>query len=151
MEQKAIVLFEKTAMQLRSQRTLHVQGDACHPGEKVVDTKRMIGKNVGQRRRRGTRGRWPPKKPFTYANQWERGFAYLWSSWFRHEVQTGAQTVEWWRLRETAPFQTVSWPTLAKREHKHSRHIKLPWIALMMVTNKTETPRLGRSLTTSLC
>jgi hypothetical protein len=33
-----------TAMQLRSQRPLHVQGDAGHPGNKVVDPKRIIGK-----------------------------------------------------------------------------------------------------------
>jgi hypothetical protein len=31
-QQKAMVLFEKTAMQLRSQGPLHVQGDAGHPG-----------------------------------------------------------------------------------------------------------------------
>jgi hypothetical protein len=29
---------------------------------KVVDPKRIIRKNGGPRRRRGTRGRWPPKK-----------------------------------------------------------------------------------------
>jgi hypothetical protein len=29
--EKPIVLFEKTAMQLRSQRPLYVQGDAGHP------------------------------------------------------------------------------------------------------------------------
>jgi hypothetical protein len=28
----------------------------------VVDTKRIIGKNGGPRRRRGTRGCWPKKK-----------------------------------------------------------------------------------------
>jgi hypothetical protein len=30
----------------------------------VVDPKRIIGKNGGPRRRRGTRGRWPKKKNF---------------------------------------------------------------------------------------
>jgi hypothetical protein len=31
------------------------------PGNKVVDPKRIIGKNGGPRRRRGTRGRSPKK------------------------------------------------------------------------------------------
>jgi hypothetical protein len=32
------------------------------PVNKVVDLKRIIRKNGGPRRRRGTRGCWPPKK-----------------------------------------------------------------------------------------
>jgi hypothetical protein len=32
------------------------------PVNKVVDQKRIIGKNGGPRRRRGTRGRLPPKR-----------------------------------------------------------------------------------------
>jgi hypothetical protein len=31
------------------------------PFDRVVDPKRIIGKNEGPRRRRGTRGRWPQK------------------------------------------------------------------------------------------
>jgi hypothetical protein len=31
------------------------------PVDKVVDKKRIIGKNGGSRRRKGTRGLWPPK------------------------------------------------------------------------------------------
>jgi hypothetical protein len=37
-----------TALQLRSQRPLQVQGDTGHPANKVVDPKRIIGKNGGQ-------------------------------------------------------------------------------------------------------
>jgi hypothetical protein len=33
------------------------------PVERVVDNKRVIRTNGGPRRRRGTRGRWPPKRP----------------------------------------------------------------------------------------
>jgi hypothetical protein len=32
------------------------------PANRVVDTRRIIGKNGGPRRRRSTRGHWPPKK-----------------------------------------------------------------------------------------
>jgi hypothetical protein len=35
---------------------------------KVVDPKRIIGKNGGLRRRRGTRGRWPQKNYKHYLN-----------------------------------------------------------------------------------
>jgi hypothetical protein len=43
-------------MQLRSQRPLHVQGAAGHPGEQGGGLKkRIIGKNGGPRRRRGSR------------------------------------------------------------------------------------------------
>jgi hypothetical protein len=31
-DEKPIFLFEKTALRLRSQRPLHMQGDAGHPG-----------------------------------------------------------------------------------------------------------------------
>jgi hypothetical protein len=34
-----------TGMQLRSRRPLHLQGDASHPGNSVVDKKRIIGEN----------------------------------------------------------------------------------------------------------
>jgi hypothetical protein len=34
----------------------------------VVDSKRIIGKNGGPRRRRGTRGCWPPKRK-TFSKQ----------------------------------------------------------------------------------
>jgi hypothetical protein len=47
-------------MWLWSQGPLHVQGDAGHPINRVVDTKIINSrKNGGPRRRRGTRGRWP--------------------------------------------------------------------------------------------
>jgi hypothetical protein len=41
-------------MQLRSQRPLHVQGDAGHPGNKVVDPKRIIGKAEEEERHKGS-------------------------------------------------------------------------------------------------
>jgi hypothetical protein len=41
---KTIVLFEKTAMRLRSQRPLYGQGVAGHPGLRVVDMKRRMRK-----------------------------------------------------------------------------------------------------------
>jgi hypothetical protein len=44
-------------MQLRSQRPLHVKEMPVILVNKVVDPKRIIGKNGGPRRRRGIRGR----------------------------------------------------------------------------------------------
>jgi hypothetical protein len=38
----------------------------------VVEPKRIIGKNGGPRRRKGTRGRWPPKKQKKTLNQLQR-------------------------------------------------------------------------------
>jgi hypothetical protein len=55
LKQKNIVLFEKTAMQLRSQRPLHVQGD----GSFWLTgwwTRKEKEKHREPRRRRGTRG-----------------------------------------------------------------------------------------------
>jgi hypothetical protein len=51
--EKPIVLFERHCHAAEKSEAI----DAGHPGNKVVDPKRIIGKNGGPRRRRGTRGR----------------------------------------------------------------------------------------------
>jgi hypothetical protein len=51
---KQLFPFRETAKQLRSQRPLHVQGDAGQVN-RVLDLKRII-KNGGPKRKRGTRG-----------------------------------------------------------------------------------------------
>jgi hypothetical protein len=55
--EKPIVLFEKTAMQPKSQRPLYFKEMPVILVNRVVDKKRLIGKNGGPRRRRGTKGR----------------------------------------------------------------------------------------------
>jgi hypothetical protein len=49
----------------------------------VVDPKQVIGKNGGPRRRRGTRGHWPPpkknKKRVMYWFWLKNGLGYIWA------------------------------------------------------------------------
>jgi hypothetical protein len=54
---KSLRRVEYTFMRLRSQRPLHVKGDAGHLVDRVVDNKRIIIKHGGSWRSRGTRGR----------------------------------------------------------------------------------------------
>jgi hypothetical protein len=51
--EKPTVLFEKTAKQLRSQRPLHVQGDAGHPGKQGGGHKKNGWKNKEKERHMG--------------------------------------------------------------------------------------------------
>jgi hypothetical protein len=75
--EKPIVLFlREFAVWLKSQRLLHVQGDAGHPVNSVVDSKRINGRNGGPRRRRGTRDPKqapPPKKGWRFLT-WVKSF-----------------------------------------------------------------------------
>jgi hypothetical protein len=55
---KTIVLFDKTAVRLRSQRPFiaNVQGDTGHPVNKVVDSRKEYLEKGGPMRWKGTRG-----------------------------------------------------------------------------------------------
>jgi hypothetical protein len=59
-----------TAMWLGSQRPLHVQRYTGHPGWQGGGQEKNNRKNGGPKRRRGTRGRWPPS------------LVYLLETWF---------------------------------------------------------------------
>jgi hypothetical protein len=67
---KQLFSLIETAMRLRSQRPLHVHGDAGHLVNKVVDKKKNNRKSGRPRRRRGTRGRWPKKLQFKCRKSW---------------------------------------------------------------------------------
>jgi hypothetical protein len=82
MPKKQLFSLWETAMQLRSQRPLHVQGDARHPGLQGGGPKKNNWKNGGPRRR-GTRGGWPPTLPpkntpkYLKIKRWITTFMYI--------------------------------------------------------------------------
>jgi hypothetical protein len=69
---------------------------------KVVDPKRIISKNGGPRRRRGTRGRWPPQKIINKnkkgPHSQEAGFAISYLIMGASGVTQPGQALTWMRI-----------------------------------------------------
>jgi hypothetical protein len=64
---KQFIFFEKTAMRLRSQAIACARRYSVIPENRMVDRKRIFGKNGGPRRRTGKRGVVDPQKTNSFS------------------------------------------------------------------------------------